>query len=60
MEYIDGFVFAVPNHNKREYIQHAREVAAIFREYGALWLVECWGDAVPDGELTSFPIAVKC
>ncbi len=23
-------------------------------------LVECWGDDVPDGKLTSFPMAVKC
>lgn len=60
MEYIDGFVVAVPNQNKRKYIQHAREAAAIFKEYGALRLVECWGDEVPEGELTSFPIAVKC
>ncbi|MEM7687179.1 MAG: DUF1428 domain-containing protein, partial [Pseudomonadota bacterium] len=21
---------------------------------------ECWGDDVPDGEVTSFPMAVKC
>ncbi len=23
-------------------------------------MVECWGDDVPDGKLTSFPMAVKC
>ncbi len=23
-------------------------------------MVECWGDDVPDGEITSFPMAVKC
>ena len=22
--------------------------------------MECWGDDVPDGKLTSFPMAVKC
>jgi len=25
-----------------------------------LKFVECWGDDVPDGEVTSFPMAVKC
>jgi len=32
----------------------------VFKEYGALKQVECWGDDVPDGEVTSFPMAVKC
>ena len=60
MEYVDGFVVAVPNKNKDKYIQHAREAAVIFKEYGALRLVECWGDTVPEGQLTSFPMAVQC
>ena len=60
MSYIDGFVVAVPTANKAVYRQHAEASAAIFKEHGALKLVECWGDDVPDGELTSFPMAVKC
>ena len=60
MDYIDGFVIAVPNANKQQYIALARKVAVIFKEYGALQLVECWGDDVPEGKLTSFPMAVKC
>jgi uncharacterized protein YbaA (DUF1428 family) len=60
MEYVDGFVAAVPNQNKQKYIEHAREAAMIFKEYGALRLVECWGDEVSEGQLTSFPMAVKC
>jgi uncharacterized protein YbaA (DUF1428 family) len=31
----------------------------VFREQGALQVVECWGDDVPDGKLTSFPMAVR-
>ncbi|MBU2645803.1 DUF1428 domain-containing protein [bacterium] len=41
-------------------MKHAKEAAAVFKEYGALKQVECWGDDVPDGEVTSFPMAVKC
>lgn len=57
--FVDGFVAAVPNANKDAYIHHARTMGAIFREHGALRIVECWGADVPDGKLTSFPLAVK-
>ncbi|APX93461.1 RNA signal recognition particle [Halomonas sp. 1513] len=60
MTYVDGFVAAVPTANREKYIQHARDAAVVFKEHGALQMVECWGDDVPDGKLTSFPMAVKC
>lgn len=60
MEYIDGFVLAVPTAKKEAYIQHAREAALVFKEHGATRLVECWGDDVPPGKKTSFPMAVMC
>lgn len=60
MDYIEGFVAAVPTENKEKYIQHATEAAALFKEHGAKKLIECWGDDVPEGEVTSFPKAVKC
>ncbi|GAA0569411.1 DUF1428 domain-containing protein [Caenispirillum bisanense] len=59
MTYVDGFVLAVPTANKEVYRQHAEAAAAVFREHGALKLVECWGDDVPEGKVTSFPMAVK-
>lgn len=59
MSYIDGFVAAVPNANREAYRKHATDAAQIFKEYGALRVVETWGDDVPDGKLTSFPMAVK-
>ena len=59
MTYVDGFVAAVPTANRKTYEKHARDAAPGFKEYGALKLVECWGDDVPDGEVTSFPMAVK-
>lgn len=60
MNYVDGFVAAVPKANKAQYIEHATKAAVVFKEHGALQLVECWGDDVPEGKITSFPIAVKC
>lgn len=59
MSYVDGFVAAVPTASKEEYLEHARMSADIFKEYGALKIVETWGDDVPEGEITSFPMAVK-
>ncbi|GAA0854887.1 DUF1428 domain-containing protein [Aliiglaciecola litoralis] len=60
MDYVDGFVLAVAKKNKQQYIQHAEDAGKVFKEHGALSLVECWGDDVPDGKVTSFPMAVKC
>ena len=60
MSYVDGFVCAVPTANREKYRKHATEAAAAFKAHGALSFVECWGEDVPDGKLTSFPMAVKC
>ncbi|MFC7368385.1 MULTISPECIES: DUF1428 domain-containing protein [Vreelandella] len=57
--YVDGFVAAVPTANKSQFIEHARAAAEVFKEYGALRVVECWEDDVPEGEVTSFSMAVK-
>ena len=59
MNYIDGFVAAVPTANRDIYRRHAEIAAAVFKEHGALNVVECWGDDVPEGKLTSFPLAVQ-
>lgn len=60
MPYINGAVIAVPTKNKQAYLHHSKEMAAIFRKHGATQVIEAWGDDVPDGEVTSFPMAVKC
>lgn len=60
MTYVDGFVAAVPTANRDAFLAHAREAAKVFKEAGALEVVECWGAEVPDGKITSFPMAVKC
>lgn len=59
MTYVDGFAAAVPTANRQQYIEHARKAAEVFKQHGAIKLVECWGDDVPEGTLTSFPMAVK-
>ena len=59
MTYVDGFVAAVPTNNREIYKKHAQAAAAVFKEHGALKFVECWGDDVPEGKVTSFPMAVK-
>ena len=57
--YIDGFLAAVPTANREAYRAHAADAARIFRKHGALSIVECWGDDVPEGKLTSMPMAVQ-
>lgn len=59
MPYVDGFVLAVPNARMDEYQQMARRAGDVWKELGALAYVECTGDDVPYGELTSFPRAVQ-
>lgn len=58
MTYVDGFVVAVPTANKEAYRKMAEEVAVIFKEYGALSIVEGWGDDVPVGKVNSMRSAV--
>jgi uncharacterized protein YbaA (DUF1428 family) len=60
MDYVDGFVAPVALANKEAYVRFARAAAVVFREHGATRVVECWGDDVPPGKLTSFPLAVQC
>ena len=59
MTYVDGFVAAVPTANRDAYKEHAEAAAVVFKEHGALKVVECWEDDVPEGKLTSFPMAVN-
>lgn len=59
MTYVDGFVAAVPTADRAKFLKHAEDAAVVFKECGALSVAECWGDDVPEGEMTSFPMAVK-
>lgn len=59
MTYVDGFVVPVARIDREKYIKQAEMAAGVFKENGALQVVECWGDDVPEGKLTSFPMAVQ-
>ncbi len=59
MGYTDGFVVPVPIANKNAYREMAAKAAAVFREYGAIRIVEAWGDDVPAGTVTDFKGAVQ-
>jgi uncharacterized protein YbaA (DUF1428 family) len=59
MPYVDGFVIPVHKDKVDAYKIHARKAGEIWKEFGALEFVECIGDDVPYGQLTSFPRAVQ-
>jgi uncharacterized protein YbaA (DUF1428 family) len=59
MSYVDGFVIPVKKDRIEDYRRIAQESAVLFKEYGALAVVECVAEDVPYGELTSFPRAVQ-
>ncbi len=59
MSYVDGFLLAVPKAKLDDYKKLAQKGGAVWMEHGALAYVECIGDDVPYGEVTSFPRAVQ-
>ncbi|MEO1198293.1 MAG: DUF1428 domain-containing protein [Pseudomonadota bacterium] len=59
MTYVEGFMAAVPTVNKEAYRAHAAEAATVFKDHGALAVVECWGVDVPEGKINSMHTAVQ-
>jgi uncharacterized protein YbaA (DUF1428 family) len=59
MAYVDGFVVPVPRAEFEEYRKSAELGRTVWMDHGALAYVEAKSDDVPDGEITSFPMAVK-
>lgn len=58
MKYIDSFVLPVPKANLDEYRRQAQMAGKVWREHGALEVVECVADDVQPGKVTSFPRSV--
>ena len=40
-------------------LKHAAAFAVVFKEYGALSVVGCWSDNVPESKLASCPMALQ-
>jgi uncharacterized protein YbaA (DUF1428 family) len=59
MTYIEGFVTAVPTANREAYVAHARQAAAMVREFGVARFVETWADDVPSGTVNDLWSAVQ-
>jgi uncharacterized protein YbaA (DUF1428 family) len=57
--YVDGYLVPVPQGNKEAYRALATKAAGIFKEHGAIRVVEAWGDNVPHGKVTDHKKAVK-
>jgi uncharacterized protein YbaA (DUF1428 family) len=59
MNYVQGFVTAVPTANKEAYLKQASDALPMFKEFGVKRMVEGWGDDVPKGKVTDFQGAVQ-
>ena len=57
--YIDGFILPVPEGKRQAYHDMAAKAAGRFKEFGAVRVVEAWGDDVRDGKVTDYRKAVK-
>lgn len=57
--YVQGFVLPVPDGKQDAYRQMAEDAWEVFHDYGALRVLECWQDNVPEGKQTDFFRAVK-
>ncbi len=52
--YLDGYVLPVPKANKEAYREVAQKMTDLFKEFGALRIVEAWGEDTPDGTKTDY------
>jgi|SRR5690606_4412910 len=57
--YVDGMVTPVPAASQDAYRELAARHARLLREFGAIRVVDAWGDDVRDGRTTDFKGAVK-
>ncbi|MFN4025090.1 MAG: DUF1428 domain-containing protein [Hyphomonas sp.] len=56
--YIDGTVMAVPEGKRAAFTEASKKMADLFLEHGAISVVDCWGDDVPEGKVNDFHGAV--
>nr|WP_242118499.1 DUF1428 domain-containing protein [Sphingomonas sp. JXJ CY 53] len=56
--YVDGCLTPVRSEDRAAYLAFSAESAQVFRDHGALRVVEGWGDDVPPGKHTDYARAV--
>ena len=59
MTYVDGFLVPVPKKRIGEYKKIAKLASKVWKDHGALEVIEAVADDVKKGKWTSFPRAVK-
>jgi uncharacterized protein YbaA (DUF1428 family) len=57
--YVDGFILPIPRKNLKAYKKMANLAKKVWMDHGALEYVECMGDDVPAGKVTSFAKSLK-
>lgn len=57
--YVDGYVIPIKKDRIEDYRKLARDAGQVWKEYGALEVVECVAEDVKPGKVTSFPQSVK-
>jgi len=58
MKYVSSWIVPVPKKKLDEYKAKARKMGKLWKEHGALDYVECVGDNIDPGKVTSFPRSV--
>ena len=59
MVYVQGMMAPVASEKKAQYQTLSAKAADVFRQNGALSVVESWGDDIPDGKVNDMKSAVK-
>lgn len=59
MDYLEFFVAPVKTTEKDRFTEQAKAMAEALLRAGAKEVVDAWGTDVPEGEVTSLPMAVK-
>jgi uncharacterized protein YbaA (DUF1428 family) len=57
--YVDAVVASVPGGKRQDIIDHVTKISGLFRDHGALRVVDGWGVDVPAGKVTDFQRAVQ-
>jgi len=58
MDYVDGFLLAVPANRLEDYRRMAHEAGKIWMEHGALAFRECVGDDLNIKDMRQFPTVI--